>query len=140
MESEGEDCRQGGTQAPRPDPATSGGTDRVYRIDRMSRRQRGGRNSRRTSTDWAKKHKRHPVVLPLVVRTRGVIPNQTVASLPKLKAWGFDMQVSRRQKAAVIGSVRAVRKTLNLSDSSRPVKDWQLPDQPIRWGARVLSV
>ena len=60
-----------------------------------------GRNSRRTSTDWAKKHKRHPVVLPTVVGTRGVIPNQTVASLAKLKAGGFDMQVPRLQKAAV---------------------------------------
>ena len=37
MESEGEDCRQGGTQPPRPDPATPGGADRVYRMHRMSR-------------------------------------------------------------------------------------------------------
>ena len=65
--------------------------------------------------DWAKKHKRHPVVLPIVVGTRGVIPKQTVASLAKLKAWGFDMQVSRLQKAAVIGSVKAVWKTLKSS-------------------------
>jgi hypothetical protein len=36
---------------------------------------------------WAKKHKRHPVVLPIVVGTRGVIPMQTVASLAKLKAY-----------------------------------------------------
>ena len=57
--------------------------------------------------DWAKKHKRHLVVLPIVVGTRGAIPKQTVASLAKLKAWGFDMQ-----KAAVIGSVKAVWKTL----------------------------
>ncbi len=40
--------------------------------------------------DWAKKHKRHSVVLPIVLGTSGVIPKQTVASLAKLKAWGFD--------------------------------------------------
>jgi hypothetical protein len=40
---------------------------------------------------------------------------ETVASLAKLKAWGFDMQVSRLQKAAVIGSVKAVWKTLKSS-------------------------
>jgi hypothetical protein len=66
--------------------------------------------------DWAKKHKRHPFVLPIVVRTRGVIPKQTVASLAKMKAWGFNMQVSRLQKAAVIGSVvKSVWKTLKSS-------------------------
>ena len=47
--------------------------------------------------DWAKKHKRYPVVLPVVVGTRGVIPKQTVASLAKLKAWGFDC---RRQQSS----------------------------------------
>ena len=47
--------------------------------------------------DWAKKHKRQPVVLPIVVGTRGVIRKQTVASLAKLKAWGFDVRVSRLQ-------------------------------------------
>ncbi len=62
--------------------------------------------------DWAKKHKRYPFVLPIVLGSRGVIPEQTVALLAKLKAWGFDMQVSRLQKAAVIGSVKAVWKTL----------------------------
>ena len=62
--------------------------------------------------DWAKKHKRYPTVLPVVVGTRGVIPKQTMTSLAKLKAWGFDVQVSRLQKAAVIGSVKAVWKTL----------------------------
>ena len=65
--------------------------------------------------DWAKKHKRHPVVIPIVVGTRGVIPKQTGASLAKLKAWGVDMQVSRLPKAAVIGSVKAVWKTLKSS-------------------------
>ena len=44
-------------------------------------------------------------VLPIVVGTRGVIPKQTVASLAKLKACGFDVRVSLLQKAAVIGSV-----------------------------------
>ena len=41
-----------------------------------------GRNAMRTSTDFglAKKHKRHPLVLPMVVGTRDVIPKQTVAS------------------------------------------------------------
>ena len=34
---------------------------------------------RLSAEDWAKKHKRHPVVLPIVVGTRGVIPKQTVA-------------------------------------------------------------
>jgi hypothetical protein len=65
--------------------------------------------------DWAKKHKRHPAVLPIVIGTRGVIPKQTVASLAKLKAWGFEVQLSRLQKAAVIGSVKAVWKTLKSS-------------------------
>jgi hypothetical protein len=61
--------------------------------------------------DWAKKDKRHPVVLPIVVRTRGVIPKQTLASVAKLKTWGINMQVSRLQKAAV----KAVWKTLKSS-------------------------
>lgn len=65
--------------------------------------------------DWAKKHKRYPTVLPIVVGTRGVIPRQTMTSLAKLKAWGFDVQVSRLQKAAVIGSVKVVWKTLTSS-------------------------
>ena len=63
--------------------------------------------------DWEKKHKRHPVILPIVVGTRGVIPKQTVASLAKLKALGgFDVHLSRLQKTAVIGSVKVVWKTL----------------------------
>ncbi len=67
MESEGEDCGPGGTQPPRPDPATPGGTDRVYRIHRMSRRQRGGAGERilLLAEDWEKKHKRDPVILSL---------------------------------------------------------------------------
>ena len=44
MESEGEDCLRlkGGTKPARPDPATPGGADRVYRVHRLSRRHRGG--------------------------------------------------------------------------------------------------
>jgi hypothetical protein len=41
---------------------------------------------------------------------RGVIPKQTVDSLAKLKAWSFDYK-----KAAVIGSIKAVWKTLKSS-------------------------
>ncbi len=90
----------------------------------MSRRQRGGAGERAKfkedkyrllAEDWAKKHKRHPVVLPILVGTGGVIPKQTVASLAKLKAWGFDMQVSRLHKTAVIGSAKGVWKTLKSS-------------------------
>jgi hypothetical protein len=39
-----------------------------------------------------------------------VVPKQTVASQAKLKAWGFDYK-----KAAVIGSVKAMWKTLRSS-------------------------
>jgi hypothetical protein len=70
--------------------------------------------NRLLAEDWAKRHKRHPVI-DIVVGTRGVIPKQTVASWAKLKAWVFDMQVSRLQKAAVKGSVKAVWKTLKSS-------------------------
>ncbi len=57
------------------------------------------RRSRLFSRELAKKHKRHPVVIPILIATRGVIPKQTVSSLAKLKAWGFDVQVSPLKKA-----------------------------------------
>ena len=43
-----------------------------------------------------------------------VIPKQTVTSLAKLKAWGFDMQVSALPKAAVIGSVMEYTQVVRL--------------------------
>jgi hypothetical protein len=58
---------------------------------------------------YVKKHKRHPVVLPIVVWISGVIPKQRVASLAKLNAWGFDY---RRQQSSYG------------RHSSLPVKDW----------------
>jgi hypothetical protein len=56
----------------------------------MLRRQYGGAGEIQAervllAEDWAKKHKRNPVILPIVVDTRGVIPKQTVASLAKFK-------------------------------------------------------
>ena len=65
--------------------------------------------------DWAMKHGTHPTVLPIVVGTRGVVPERTVESLRTLKRWGFDVEISKRQKAATIGSVKLVWKTLTSS-------------------------
>jgi hypothetical protein len=62
--------------------------------------------------DWPKKHKRHPVVLPIVVGTRGVIEDGSFAGEVE---GSFNMQVCRLQKAAFIGSVKAVWKTLKSS-------------------------
>ena len=65
--------------------------------------------------DWAKKHGKHPTVLPIVVGTRGVVPERTVKALQTLSKWGFDVPISRLQKAAVIGSVKLIWKTLRSS-------------------------
>ena len=62
------------------------------------------------AADRALKYKTHPTVLPIVVGTRGVVPE--VKSLKTLKAWGFDVEMSRIQKAAVWGSVTLIWKTL----------------------------
>ena len=43
------------------------------------------------AADWALKYKAPPTVLPIVVGTRGVVPERTVKSLKTLKAWGFDV-------------------------------------------------
>ena len=65
--------------------------------------------------DWAKKHGKHPTVLPIVVGTRGVVPERTVKALQTLNKWGIDVPISRLQKAAVIGSVKLIWKTLRSS-------------------------
>jgi hypothetical protein len=63
--------------------------------------------------DWQQKHGgAHPTVLPIVIGTRGVVPKATVQALQKLKKWGFDVSLSKLQKAAVIGSIKIVQKTI----------------------------
>jgi hypothetical protein len=81
----------------------------------VERAQQKERRYRQLAEDWAQKHGVHPTVLPLVVGTRGVVPKRTVESLGTLKRWGFDVAISRLQKAAVIGSVKIVWKTLQSS-------------------------
>ncbi len=65
--------------------------------------------------DWARKHGRHPTVVPIVVGTRGVVPERTVKALQTLSRWGVDVPISRLQKAAVIGSVKLIWKTVRSS-------------------------
>jgi hypothetical protein len=52
---------------------------------------------------------------PIVVGTRGVIPKQTVDSLQRLKKWGFDIDLSKLQRAAVIGLIQTIMKTIRSS-------------------------
>ena len=70
---------------------------------------------RELAEDFAQSHKVNPTVLPTVVGTRGVVPKRTMDSLDALKRWGFDVSISRLQKAAVIGSVKVVWKALQSS-------------------------
>ena len=67
------------------------------------------------AADWAVKHGTHPTVIPIVVGTRGVVPERTVESLKTLKRWGIDVEISRLQKAAAMGSVKLIWKTLKSS-------------------------
>ena len=62
--------------------------------------------------DWARKHGKHPSVLPIVVGTRGVVPERTVKALQTLSKWGVVVPISRLQKAAVIGSVQLIWRTV----------------------------
>ena len=63
------------------------------------------------ANDWRVRHKVQPTVVPIVVGTRGVVPNRTIKALETLKNWGFDIKLSRLQKAAVIGSIKIAQKT-----------------------------
>ena len=58
----------------------------------------------RLAEDMAKQNKPHPTVIPIVVGTRGVVPNRTVAALKTLSKCGFDIPIAKLQKAAVIGA------------------------------------
>ena len=65
--------------------------------------------------DYATAHNCHPTVFPIVVGTRGDVPKQTTNSLQQLKKWGFDIALSKLQKAAAIGSIQIVMKTIRSS-------------------------
>jgi hypothetical protein len=78
----------------------------------VERAQKKEQRYRQLAEDWAKKHQVFPIVLPIVVGTRGLVPQRTLDSLATLKRWGFDVSISRFQKSAAIGSVKIVWKTL----------------------------
>jgi hypothetical protein len=85
-----------------------------------------GRNSRRTSADWEKKHKRHRRPSHRG-RDEGRDSEADGSFAGEVEGVGFRwIRQSRMEDTQVvrlkIGGV------------------WQLPDKPIRWGARVLSV
>ncbi len=96
-----------GTQTLRPHTETPEGDDRVYRVRRMSRRFVVERAKIKEDKCRLGKEAQRKPRRPSH-SGRGVIPKRTVGSPAKLKAWGLDMQVSRLQKAAVIGSVKAL--------------------------------
>ena len=71
--------------------------------------------SQQLAEDWAKKYGQRPTV-PIVVGTRGVVPERTVEALKTLTKWrAFDVPFSRFQKAAAIGSGKVVWKTVRSS-------------------------
>ena len=67
---------------------------------------------RATQKEARYQHGNHPTVLPIVVGTRGVVPERTVKALQTLSKWGVVVPISRLQKAAVIGSVQLIWRTV----------------------------
>jgi hypothetical protein len=65
--------------------------------------------------DYAMANHCHPSIFAIAIGTRGVVPKQTVNALQKLQKWGFDIQLSKLQKAAVIGSIQTHMKTIRSS-------------------------
>ena len=57
-------------------------------------------------------NKAFPRVLPIAIGVRGVVPKRTIESLKYLQDRGFDIPISRLQKAAVKGSVKLIQATL----------------------------
>ena len=62
--------------------------------------------------DYAMANHCHPSIFAIAIGTRGVVPKQTVNALQKLQKWGFDIQLSKLQKAAVIGSIQTTMKAM----------------------------
>jgi hypothetical protein len=99
VESEGEDCRQGGTQPPRLDPATPGGADRVYSTVCRDDSTRLGEEAQAT-----------PIRPSYRGRDEGHHSEADGSFAGEVEGAEFQLH-----KAALIGSVKAVWKTLNSS-------------------------